>query len=97
MAVPRVSAINTKADSTIPAPTTQSTAPIAVLGPPPTEGMMDANHGSIFETVGYSGILLMMLGTVVVYMSKKQATAYYNTAESEMYAATDMGKLLKWI
>lgn len=74
-----------------------SRSPVTLIGPPPTIGMMDANHGSVFETVGYLGILLMMLGTVViVYMStKKQATAAYNTAESEMYAASDMGKLLK--
>lgn len=49
MQVPRVSAIKTAADSTTPAPTAASSPPITVLGPPPTEGMMDANHGSILR------------------------------------------------
>lgn len=75
MVVPRVSSVSHAATPTPCTTPGTSRSPVTVVGPPPTDGMMDANHGSVFETVGYSGILLMMLGTVVVYMSKKQAIA----------------------
>ena len=68
-----------------------------VMIPPPTDGDMDANHGSVFETVGFTGVLFMMMGTVITSISRRQSTIAYNTAESELYAATDASKLAKWI
>jgi hypothetical protein len=87
--VPRVSSTHAS-----PCP---SRPPITVLTPPPTEGEMDANHGSVFETVGFTGVVLLALGTVFYYLSQKQATSAYNTAESELYAATSAGKFVKWL
>ena len=57
---------------------------------------MDANHGSVFETIGFTGLILIGLGTAFYFLSQKQATAAYNTAESELYAATTGGKTVKW-
>jgi hypothetical protein len=56
---------------------------------------MDANHGSLFETIGYTGLVLFGIGTAFYYLSQKQATAAYNTAESELYAANTGGKTVK--
>jgi hypothetical protein len=57
---------------------------------------MDANHGSVFETIGFTGLVLFGIGTAFYYLSQKQATAAYNTAESELYAATTGGKTVRW-
>jgi hypothetical protein len=57
---------------------------------------MDANHGSVFETIGFTGLVLIGLGTAFYFLSQKQATAAYNTAESELYAATTGGKTVIW-
>jgi hypothetical protein len=78
-------------------PTRLGPVPPPLLTPPPTEGEMDANHGSVFETFGFSGIVLLSLGTVFFFLSQKQATSAYNTAESELYAATAAGKIVKWV
>jgi hypothetical protein len=94
MPVPRIASVHF--DSTPMTPAT-STPPVTVLSTPQIEGKMDANHGSVFETIGYSGILLFMLKTAVFFLSKKQATNAYNTAESELYTATDAGKIVKWV
>jgi hypothetical protein len=93
MQVPRVASINIKS---APVQSCDSTSPITVLTPPPIEGEMDANHGSVFETIGFTGLVLISLGTAFYYLSQKQATAAYNTAESELYAATTGGKTVKW-
>jgi hypothetical protein len=69
-------------DSTPLGPTFLTLPITMMLSPPQTEGEMDANHGSVFETSGYSGIVLFMLGTAVFSMSKKQTTNAYNTAEA---------------
>jgi len=74
----------------------KTVVPVTMI-PPPTDGDMDANHGSVFETVGFTGVLFMMIGTLIASISQKQATIAYNTAESELYAATDASKLAKWI
>jgi hypothetical protein len=97
MQVPCVASVHMHHKSTPPR-TCTSTPPITVLSPPPTEGEMDANHGSsVFETVGFSGVVLLSLGTVFFFLSLKQATTAYNTAESELNAATAAGKVVKWV
>jgi hypothetical protein len=96
MQVPRISSIHNQGDSVSPR-SCASISPITVLTPPPTEGEMDANHGSVFETVGFSGVVLLSLGTVFFFLSQKQATTAYKTEESELYAATAAGKVVKWV
>jgi hypothetical protein len=93
MQVPRVASIHT---TDVPVQSCASVSPVTVLTPPPIEGEMDANHGSVFETIGFTGLVLIGLGTAFYFLSKKQATAAYNTAESELYADTTGGKTVKW-
>ena len=76
---------------------TKSTSPIFICDPPLTDGMVDASFGTIFEVVGFTGALISMLGTAIWWLCRKQATIAYNTAESELYAATDIGKFLEWL
>jgi hypothetical protein len=57
---------------------------------------MDANHGSVFETIGFTDLVLFDIGMAFYYLSQKQVTAAYNTAESELYAATTGGNTVKW-
>jgi hypothetical protein len=75
----------------------KSTSPIFICDPPLTDGMVDASFGTIFEVVGFTGALISMIGTAIWWLCRKQATIAYNTAESELYAATDIGKFLKWL
>jgi hypothetical protein len=77
--------------------TTKSTSPIVGLGPPLTEGFVDAGFGSVFETVGFTGALILMFGTAIWWLCKKQATLAYSTTESELYAATEISKYIKWL
>jgi hypothetical protein len=65
--------------------------------PPPTEGYVDAGFGSIYETVGFTGALIAMFGTAVWWLCRKQVTLAYSTAESELYAATEISKFIKWL
>jgi hypothetical protein len=77
--------------------TTPSTCQIVGLDPPPTEGFVDAGFGSIYETIGYTGALILMFGTSIWWLCKKQATIAYSTSESELYAATEIAKFIKWL
>jgi hypothetical protein len=76
---------------------TISSSPMVGLNPPPNEGFVDAGFGSIYETVGFTGALIAMFGTAVWWLCKKQATLAYSTAESELYAATEISKFIKWL
>jgi hypothetical protein len=62
-----------------------------------TEGFVDAGFGSIYETVGFTGALILMFGTSIWSLCKKQATRVYITTESELYAATEISKFIKWL
>ena len=93
MALPRVASVDSSGDATA----CESSPPVTILTPPPIEGEMDANHGSVFETIGFTGLVLLSMGTAFFFLSQKQATAAYNTAESELYAATTGAKTVKWI
>jgi hypothetical protein len=42
--------------------TTKSASPIVGFGPPLTEGFVDAGFGSIYETVGFTGALILIFG-----------------------------------
>jgi hypothetical protein len=62
--------------------TSKSASPIIGLGPPLTEGYVDAGFGSVFETVGFAGALILMFGTAIWWLCKKQATlAQYSTVQ----------------
>jgi hypothetical protein len=63
MQIPRVASAHTHAKPAPPC-TCASTSPIMVLSPPPIEGEMNASHDSVFETVGFSGVVLLSLVTV---------------------------------
>jgi hypothetical protein len=58
---------------------------------------VDAGIGSVFETVGFTGALILMFGTAIWWLCKKQATLAYSTTESELYAATEISKFIKWL
>jgi hypothetical protein len=60
MQVPRVASVHT---TDVPVQSCASVSPVTVLTPPPIEGEMDANHGSVFETIGFTGLVLIGLGT----------------------------------
>jgi hypothetical protein len=77
--------------------TTKSSSPVIGVGPPLTDGFIDAGFGSIYETVGFTGALILMFGTAVWWLCKKQATLAYSTTESELYAATEISKFIKWL
>jgi hypothetical protein len=77
--------------------TSKSTSPVIGVGPPLTEGFVDAGFGSIYETVGFTGAVILMSGTAVWWLCKKQATLAYSTTESELYAATEISKFVKWL
>ena len=64
--------------------TSKSTSPVIGVGPPLTEGFVDAGFGSIYETVGFTGAVILMSGTAVWWLCKKQATLAYSTTESEL-------------
>jgi hypothetical protein len=52
--------------------TSESSSPIIGLGLPPlTEGYVDAGFGSVFETVGFTGALILMSGTAIWWLCKK--------------------------
>jgi hypothetical protein len=58
------------------------------VGPPLTEGFVDVGFGA----------LIFMFGSVIWWLCKKQATLVYSTTtESELYAATDISKFIKWL
>ena len=78
MQVPRVASVHT---TDVPTQSCASVSPVTVLTPPPIEGKMDANHGSVFETIGFTGLVLIGLGTAFYFLSQKQATVAYNTAD----------------
>jgi hypothetical protein len=65
--------------------------------PPSTDGFVDAGFGSVYETVGFTGACVLISGTAFWWLSKKQATLAYSTTESELTAATDMSKFVKWL
>jgi hypothetical protein len=70
MQVPRAASIQVHDATSMPRSCVLM-SPITVLSPPPTEGEMDANHGSVFEFVGFSGVFLLSLGTVFFFLSQK--------------------------
>jgi hypothetical protein len=74
--------------------TDKSTSPVIGFGPPLTEGFVDAGFGSIYETIGFTGALILMFGSAVWWLCKKQATLAYSTTESELYAATEISKFI---
>jgi hypothetical protein len=78
-------------------PTTKSSSPIVGFEPPLTDGFVDAGFGSIYETIGFTGALILMSGTSIWWLCKKQATLAYSTTESELYAATEISKFIKWL
>ena len=65
--------------------TTKSSSPIVGSGPPLTYGF-----GSIYETVGLTGALILMAGTTIWWLCKNQT-------KSELCAATKLSKLIKWL
>ena len=78
--------------------TAPSSSPIVGPGPPLTDGFVDAGFGSIYETVGFTGALILMATTAIWWLCKKQATLTYSTTESaELYAATEISKFIKWL
>jgi hypothetical protein len=77
--------------------TTPSSSPVIGIDPPPTEGYVDADFGSIYETIGFTGALIAMFGTAVWWLCRKQATLAYSTAESELYVAAEISKFIKWL
>jgi hypothetical protein len=58
---------------------TKSSSPIVGFGAPLTEGFVDAKFGSLYETVGFTGALILMPGTAIWWLCKKQATLVYIT------------------
>jgi hypothetical protein len=77
--------------------TTKSSCPVVGFDPPHTEGFVDAGFDSIYKTVGFTGALILMFGTDVWWLCKKQATIAYSISESELYAATEISKFIKWL
>jgi hypothetical protein len=75
---------------------TKSTNPMTGLGPRLTEGFVDAGFGSIYEIVGFTGALILMFGTTIWWLCKKQATLA-STTKSELYAVTEISKFIKWL
>jgi hypothetical protein len=79
MQVPRVASVHT---TDVPVQSCASVSPVTVLTPPPIEGEMNANHGSVFETIGFlTGLVLIGLGTAFYFLSQKLA-AFSVTAVS---------------
>jgi hypothetical protein len=79
---------------------TKSSPVIGVLGTPLTEqGVVDAGFGSIYETVGFTGatLLILMLGTVMGWLFKKQSMLTYSMTKLELYAAREILKFIKWL
>jgi hypothetical protein len=76
---------------------TKLSSPVICFGPPLTEGFVDAGFGSINETIGFTGALILMFGTSIWWLCKKQVTLAYSTTESDLYAATEMSKFIKWL
>ena len=77
--------------------TAKSSSPIVGPGPPLTDGFVDARFSSIYETVGFTGALILIANTLIWWLYKKQATLTYSTTESEFYAATEISKFIKWL
>ena len=61
-------------------------------------GFVDAaGFGSIHETAGFTGTLILMANTAIWWLCKKQGTLAYSTTKSEMYPATEISKFIKWL
>jgi hypothetical protein len=80
-----------------PVDTTESSSPIIGIDPPLTDGFVDAGFGSIYDTIGFTGALVLMSHSAIWWLCKKQATLAYSTTESELYAATEISKFIKWL
>jgi hypothetical protein len=66
--------------------------------PPPTEASVDANlGGSVYALSSFTGAAIMVCGTCVISVAKKQVTKMGNSTEAEIEAAYYITKLLLWV
>ena len=71
---------------------------IAAIYPPDTEGWADASMGgTIYDKACFTGGFIMMNGTAVICVCKKQVTLSLNTTEAELYATLHLGKIIIWV
>jgi Reverse transcriptase (RNA-dependent DNA polymerase) len=65
---------------------------------PETIGYADANFGgALFDRIAHSGGVVMINGTAVITVCRKQSTTAYNTTEAELDAATTLSKHILWL
>ena len=65
---------------------------------PLTQGFADANFvGAVFDRLAYSGKVVLINGTAIFTLCRKQSTTSYNTTETELDAATTFSKHVLWL
>jgi hypothetical protein len=66
--------------------------------PPHSEAFADAGYGThLFDKKNFTGGLVLMDGTVVHYICRRQATMAENSTISEIFAVFEVGKDIQWI
>ena len=65
---------------------------------PLTQDFADANFvGAVLDRLAYPGRVILINGTAIFTLCRKQSTTSYNTTEAELDAATTLSKHVLWL